>query len=167
MKKFLSKIILFLLLITSIVSFILVKYGGFVDYFYLKFTSPKQTSMILGDSRSFQGIQPKVINRCLKNQGYHLPMFNYSFTISQVAYGKPYRQSVQNKLDENSKNGLFILNVSPWLLAQREKDDFKKNIFEEQNQPPHNMKFVDVNPNYEYFFRNYNYFHFALNLDLD
>jgi hypothetical protein len=160
MKNFLFKIVVFTFLIASVLSFILMRFGGNVDYFYLKFTSPKQSSFIVGDSRSMQGIQPKVINEYFNKGEFDLPMFNYSFTISQAAYGPVYTQSIINKLESGTKNGLFILSVHPWLFAEREKDDFDKKIFTEADAPPHNMKFVSMNPNFEYFFKNFDYFHF-------
>lgn len=159
MQKFLVKAALFLLLTIVGLSVILMIYGGYVDYFYEKFTVPKQTSMILGDSRSVQGIQPRVIDQQLKDSGYDLPMFNYSFTISQSNYGKPYTGSVMKKL-KPSHNGLFVLSVNPWLFTEREDDDLKNGIYSEQNSPPHNMYFVNSNPNFEYFIKNFRYFHF-------
>lgn len=160
MRGFLFKILVFTLLIILIVSFVLIRFGGNVDYFYLKFTSPKQASFIIGDSRSMQGIQPRVVNSYFKNGEFELPMFNYSFTISQAAYGPAYSQSIKNKMIPTTKNGLFILSVHPWLFAEREFDDFKKGRFAEADAPPHNMTFVSMNPNFEYFFKNFDYFHF-------
>lgn len=159
MKKFLLKSALFLLLTIVGLSYILMNYGGYVDYFYEKFTVPKQTSMILGDSRSVQGIQPRIIDQELKDSNYDLPIFNYSFTVSQSNYGKPYTESVMKKL-KPSQNGLFILSVNPWLFTERENDDLKNSIYSEQNSPPHNMRFVSSNPNFEYFIKNFRYFHF-------
>ena len=159
MKDFLTKAILFFILTMVGLAFLLLKYGYFVDYFYEKFTTPKQTSLILGDSRSMQGIQPRIINQELKNDGYHLPMFNYSFTIAQINYGKPYTESIKKKL-QSSNNGLFIISVHPWLLTEREGDDLKNGIYSERSNPPHNMVFTNISPNFEYFVRNFKYFHF-------
>ena len=160
MKKFIYKLLLFAFFISAILSFILIQYGGNVDYFYLKFTTPKQSSFIIGDSRSFQGIQPQVINDYFNKGEFNLPMFNYSFTITQAAYGELYTQSIKNKMLLDTKNGLYIVTVHPWLLAQRENDNFKEKKFAEANNPPHNMNFVSMNPNFEYFFKNFNFFHF-------
>lgn len=146
-------------MIFAIISFVLVYYGGYVDYFYEKFTSPKAKSLILGDSRSLQGIQPAVIDNYFMNK-YSGPILNYSFTIAQISYGPLYRESVERKLDNSSDKGLYILIVHPWVLSTREEDDEENGLFFEENKPPHNMKFVDLNPNFEYFFRNLNYFHF-------
>lgn len=159
MKKFIIKVSIFFILTILGLSFILMNYGGYVDYFYQKFTVPTQTSMILGDSRGLQGIQPQIINQELIDSGYDLPMFNYSFTISQSNYGKPYTESVKKKL-QPSQNALFILNVNPWLFTKREGDDLKNGVYSEKDAPPNNMHFVNINPNLEYFFRNFSYFHF-------
>lgn len=159
MKKFLLKISLFFILTIFGLSIILLKFGGYVDYFYEKFTVPKQTSLILGDSRSMQGIQPRIIDQELKGSGYNLPIFNYSFTVAQINYGKPYTKSIKKKL-QPSKNGLFIVSVHPWLFTEREDDDSKNGKYSELHAPPQNMNFVNINPNFEYFLKNFKYFHF-------
>ncbi|HEX9980732.1 MAG TPA: hypothetical protein VGB50_09240 [Flavobacterium sp.] len=159
MKKFLIKLSVFGAVAAAIIIFILMRFGGYVDYFYQKFTSPPQKSLILGDSRSFQGIQPSVIkNEMAGNFG--MPILNFSFTLAQTAYGDELFNSVRQKLDPETKNGLFIINVHPWLFAQRDEDDFSNDKFFEAAVPPNNMHFLSLNPNVEYFFRNYSYFHF-------
>lgn len=142
------------------ISTILYFYGGYVDYFYNKFTTPKQSSMILGDSRSLQGLQPLILNSCLDGSGFELPVFNYSFTIAQAAYGELYTQSILKKLNPETENGLFILTVNPWMLAKRPGENYEENKFFEEGTPPHNMNFVSINPNFEYVIKNFNYFHF-------
>lgn len=159
MKKFLIKSFLFFLLVIGILSTVLITSGGYVDYFYEKFTTPKSKSFILGDSRSMQGLQPAVINKYLKDE-YDLPMMNYSFTLGQIAYGPLYIESIKKKLDTTADNGLFIVTVNPWILSTREEDDEKKGIFFEEGKPPHNMNYVNHSPNFEYFIKNFEYFHF-------
>ena len=160
MKKFLIKSILFFVLVVGIISIILITSGGYIDYFYEKFTTPKAKSLILGDSRSMQGIQPSVINKYFKTSDFELPIMNYSFTIAQIAYGPLYLESIKKKLDQNTTNGLFIITVNPWILSERENDDLENGVFFEKGMPPHNMKFVNLNPNFEYVIKNFNYFHF-------
>lgn len=159
MKNFLLKSGLFAIVATVIMTGLLGFYGGYLDDFYYKFTTPKQHSFILGDSKSLTGIHPEIIDENLKGI-FELPMFNFSFTMGQAAYGELYLESVKRKLDLKTKKGLFILTVSPWLLSKREKDDFENGIFFEKDMPPYNMHFTDINPNPEYLFKNYNYFHF-------
>ncbi len=138
----------------------MLRYGGNIDYFYNKFTTPKAKSMIIGDSRSMQGIQPAVMNKYLKNEGYTLPVFNYSFTIAQAPIGPLYTKSILKKLDASVKNGVFIISVTPWMLGSNNDNDNSKGEFHEADSPPHNMHFVNMNPNYEYLLKNLNYFHF-------
>ncbi|MEL0650343.1 hypothetical protein V6246_02850 [Algibacter sp. TI.3.09] len=162
MKKFLIKSILFFLVVITIISTILITSGGYVDYFYEKFTTPKSSSFILGDSRSMQGIQPSVIDSYFNNKDheYQLPIMNYSFTIAQIAYGPLYTESIKRKLSPDTKNGLFIITVNPWILSEREEDDVKNSVFFEEGMPPHNMEQVSISPNFEYFIKNFDYFHF-------
>lgn len=160
MKKFLIKSLIFLVIVISIISIILIEFGGYVDYFYEKFTTPKANSLILGDSRSMQGIQPAVINDYFSSSDYELPMMNYSFTIAQISYGPIYTRSIKKKLDQNTKKGLFIITVNPWVLSTREGDHFENDLFFEEGLPPHNMTNVNISPNFEYLIKNFNYFHF-------
>ncbi len=140
--------------VITILTLTLNQWGGYIDYFYNKFTTPKASSLILGDSRSFQGLQPKVINEQLKDCNFKLPIFNYSFTIAQITYDSLYLSSIKRKLDTTKTNGLFVLSVHPYVLSERNGGtDFS-------DAPPHNMYFVDKNPNFEYLIRNLDYFHF-------
>lgn len=159
MKKFLVRLLVFSILITSIILFLLYRYGGYVDYFYNKCASPRQSAMIIGDSRSFQGLQPSVFNDNLSND-FDLPMYNFSFTLAQVSYGESLLSSIKSKINSETKNGLFILSVHPYILSQRDKDNFEKGIYFEESFPPGNMNYLAMNPNVEYFFKNYDYFHF-------
>ncbi|GGC88427.1 hypothetical protein GCM10011508_14640 [Flavobacterium lutivivi] len=159
MKKFLLKLALFSVIISIIILYILNKYSGYVDYFYGKVSSPAQTSLIIGDSRSLQGIQPSVIDSALSKK-YELPILNFSFTVKQMSYGDAWIKTIKKKVRPETKNGLFILSVHPWVLSEREEDDVLNGKFYEEKMPPNNLHFVNTNPNIEYFFKNYEYFHF-------
>ncbi|WP_040472524.1 hypothetical protein [Aquimarina agarivorans] len=160
MKRFILKALLFFSVVVGIFSMILLFYGSYVDYFYEKFTSPKASSMIIGDSRALQGIQPQVINQNLVNQNISLPMFNYSFTIAQSHIGPLYRKSILKKIDKKTTNGLFILALNPWMFGSKKTNNNYKGEFKELGQPPHNMNYVSMNPNFEYLIKNLNFFHF-------
>ena len=159
MKKFLIKLLAYAVLISLVTILILHLWAGKIDFFYNKFTSPRQSSMIIGDSRGLEGIIPSVINNELDGK-FDLPMFNYSFTIAQTAYGKPYLNSIKGKLDPETTNGLFILTVNPWVLSAREDDKLSEGEYFEAEMPPHNMRNQTMSPNVEYFFKNYSYFSF-------
>jgi len=160
MKKFIFKIAFLIILVILFMSLFLNKYGAYVDPFYDKFTTPKQNSMILGDSRSMQGLQPSIIDSCLVNDIYKLPTYNFSFTIEQIAYGPSYLEAIKRKLDTTYHNQLFIVTVSPWMLANRNpKLELESDsIF--TNSPPHNMNYMTSKPNAEYLIKNFDFFKF-------
>ena len=160
MKKFILKCFAFFIIVLIIISTILIKYGCYIDFFYNKFTTPKAKSLIIGDSRGLQGLQPKIINKELVANTFELPISNYSFTIAQAHIGELYRKSILRKLDSTSKNGLFILSLSPWMLGSKNNNNNLKGEFKESGAPPHNMKNVSSNPNFEYLFKNLHYFNF-------
>jgi hypothetical protein len=160
MKKFIRNILLFLTILTIILSLFLNFYGSYIDYFYKKFTTPVASSLIIGGSRSLQGIQPKIIDNYFNNKEFELPMFNYSFTIAQAHIGPLYRKSILKKLNSKSKNGLFIISITPWMLSSLKSNDNSSGMFMESNSPPNNMNYVSMNPNFEYLIKNFNYFHF-------
>jgi|SRR5690606_12808115 len=160
MKTFLIKASLFFVLITLLTTLFLYKYGGYVDYFYEKFTTPKAHSMIIGDSRAMQGIRPDIIDQYFQDEQFELPMLNYAFTIAQAHIGPLYRKSILKKIHPNTKNGLFVISINPAMLSSKKQNNNYIGEFKEKGSPPHNMDIVDLNPNFEYLFKNYNYFHF-------
>ena len=117
-RKLIIKLCLYGTICMAITTFILLEYGGNIDYFYVKFTSPKTKSMIIGDSRSLQGIQPTVINSYFKNNDLNLPILNYSFTIAQALIGPLYNESILKKIDKTSNNGLFIIAITPEMFTE-------------------------------------------------
>jgi hypothetical protein len=52
---------------------------GTSDDYYLKFSTPKQGSMILGTSRAKQGLIPSVLSEAI--EGGDVKLFNFSFTL--------------------------------------------------------------------------------------
>lgn len=160
MKTFLIKVVLFFVIVICCLTLLLHYYGRYADPFYEKFTTPKQFSMILGDSRSLQGIRPQVLDSTLKNDKYKLPTYNFSFTIKQAAYGNSYLEAVKKKLDFSANNQLFILTVNPWMLANRTPKDPIESDSILLTDPPYNMGNMTMKPNFEYFIKNYRFFDF-------
>lgn len=160
MSKFLKKALLFTSISLILFTFYLRIYGGYIDFFYDKFTTPKQYSLILGDSRAMSGILPKVLDSCLVNTKYQTPTYNFSFTIAQATYGPSYLKSLKRKLNTKSNNQLFIVQVTPWMLANRHPQIKEESDVYLQNSPPHNMVNMTSNPNIEYLIKNYDNFNF-------
>lgn len=160
MRKFALKLSVFSILVTAAIVLLLEFCGGYVDYFYPKVSSPRQTSLIIGDSRSVEGIRPAIIDQKLSHD-FNLPMFNYSFTIAQATYGDCYLESIKKKLEPDSGNGLFIVSVNPWMFLKRDGDDYANGKFFEADSPPHNLNFPSLRYNPEHFFKNYEFVHFS------
>jgi len=150
MKRFLVKVGIFTLLplIIFLASFYLA--DGCTDPFYLRFTTPRQPNLILGTSRSAQGLQPTVFQDVL-GKG----IYNYSFTLSQSPYGAVYFNSIKKKLLEGD-DGVFIVAVDPWSLSifGKEKADLNSSHLRESNLCLATTNNVSAKPNFEYLFEN-------------
>ena len=90
---------------------------GTTDDYYLKFSSPKQSSLILGTSRAKQGIIPSVLSSSIENVDYQ--MFNFSFTLKSSPFGLVYYNAIKQKIDLESKDGCFIVTVDPWSISEK------------------------------------------------
>src|SRR5690606_33874778 len=113
MKAFLLKCFCFALLILGSIFLVLTQGDGYTDAFYVRFTTPRQTSMILGSSRAAQGVVPRVLDSCLNRQGF----FNFSFTIGDSPYGPTYLDAIRKKLDPDTRDAIFIVTVDPWTIS--------------------------------------------------
>ena len=119
MSKFLLKIIGLTILISSIYFLLGFLADGKTDPFYLRLTSPKQSSLIIGTSRAAQGIVPKVLNNIILKDNLEGDLYNYSFTILHSPFGETYYNAIEKKLDRQTIKGLFIIAVDPWSIASR------------------------------------------------
>jgi hypothetical protein len=117
---------------------------GYTDPFYLRFTSAKQSSMIIGTSRSAQGILPSVLNKELNRTD----IYNFSFTLLHSPFGESYLNLINLKLDKKNRNGLFIIAVDPWSISSEFNNNIEK--IPEKETFTGKLKFVDLNPNLPY-----------------
>jgi hypothetical protein len=149
LNKFVIKIsiffTLFILLNITVVYFA----DGYSDEYYLRFTSSKQKSMIFGDSRSAQCLQPEIINSELNLSGDE-KIYNYSFTTEISSYGLVYLNAIKNKIDTNANNSIFILSVDPWNISSWAKDPENETDFRENKNILGTSKVFNNNPNYDY-----------------
>ena len=149
MKKFLIKIVPYFAAI-CIALVVLGSYAdGNTDDNYMHFAVKKPQNIILGDSRGSQGIVPGVLKKKLAKD-----FDNFALNIVDSPYGQVYFKALKRKLDPETKNGIFILTVSPWNLSLNRliKDD---KDFPEQRSPLNDMHFYDWSPNYEYLLKHY------------
>ena len=151
MHRFLKNILIVSLFIIALHLILGALADGSTDNFYLRFTSSKQNSLIIGTSRSAQGIHPNILDSVLnleENNG----IYNYSFSINNSSYGKEYYYAIKNKINESAKNGLFIITVDPWAISSdttlNDNEIDIESIF-------YSKKHYNSYPNYEYLIKNY------------
>lgn len=146
MKKFIFNTSLIFLAILISLIIIFIQADGTTDPYYLRFTSDKQSSLIIGTSRSAQGIIPDEVEKEVSES-----FFNYSFTVASSPYGPTYLNSIKRKLNTNQK-GIFIVTVDPWSLSVNNKSN---SIITENDRMLEKMNLVNVNPNFEYLLKCY------------
>lgn len=156
MKAFVLRTLFFLFLL-SIGGFIVFCFADeYTDAYYMRFSTPKQSSLILGTSRAAQGIAPDILNKTLGRSD----IFNYAFTLGHSPYGPVYLKSIQKKLDPDTKGGVFILTVDPWSVSSHKEKAGAPDEFEEAELAV-STPFVSMHPNvpylYEYYGRQYQY----------
>lgn len=143
--KFVLKVVAFSAVLVAAGAWVLSRANGSTDAYYLRFTTPPQSSMILGTSRAAQGLVPSVLNKELGRKD----MFNYAFTVSTSPYGPTYYHSIEKKLIPSTKEGVFVLNVDPWCVGGRKGDPNDENNFQESKRTLR-VPFVAQNPNFYY-----------------
>ncbi|MBN2858303.1 MAG: hypothetical protein JXN63_07870 [Candidatus Delongbacteria bacterium] len=151
MKAFITKIFT-LYLLTGLSVILLFSFAdGNTDAFYIRFSSPLQKSLIIGSSRAAQGIVPSIINDELEKTVPNPMLFNYSFALGYSSFGPAYYNSIKRKLDTDSKNGIFIIEVNPWTISENFKTVEDTTKFFENNLPTGSLKDVTSRPNFRYF----------------
>jgi hypothetical protein len=151
-RKFLLQTFVFLLPIAIISYFILIQMDGSNDPVYLRFTKPKQCSMIIGTSRAAQGLMPEILNNGLGRND----IYNFSFTIEHSPFGPTYLNSIKKKLHTNCSNGIFIVAADPWSISALKEDAELVQNFKERKLALGNTPFINTNPNLWYIWKNYN-----------
>lgn len=151
MKKFLRHTGLFLLLVFGVMIVVFYQADGHADAFYLRVTSPKQKSLIIGTSRAAQGVLPSILNEELKRDD----LYNYAFTVAHSSFGPVYFESVKRKIDTSHNNGLFIVTVDPWSISSSASDPDDASQFIENDKFLNRLLFINYKPNIEYLAFNY------------
>lgn len=114
MKTFLYKVLLFAIgVIAFSILYVLSFSSGYFDFYYKRISSPKQGSLIIGVSRSAQGIVPRVMDSVISEEYFCL--YNFSFAANYSPYGRVYYNAIRSKLDTTAKDrkGIFIVTVDP------------------------------------------------------
>lgn len=150
MKKLLILTGVFAVFIFASLYLVSLQANGFTDPFYLRFTTPPQTSLIIGTSRAAQGLQPEEFNKILGRDD----VFNYAFTLGQSPFGQTYYESLKRKLQSDTKDGIFIVCIDPWSISSDLDNPNDSANFHEIHLALEN-KFVNLNPNIFYLLQYY------------
>lgn len=149
------KILIFSILPIASLYLIFFVEDGRADPYYRKFTTPKQTALILGNSKAGQGIIPSVLDSSLK-EIYKSEIYNYSFTLFGSPYGPLYLESIKSKLKAGVQDSYFIITVDSWSISGPIEAPNDVSIFEENGLFLADVKIVDIDPNPFYFANHYN-----------
>ena len=152
MRNFLQKIffLLFIFFLFLVLFFLTIEKKLSSEPYYYRFTTPKQSSLILGSSRSAQGLNPEIINKQIGSN-----LYNYSFTINNSPYGPYYFNSIKKKLSKKNNDGIFILTVDPWSISTKKIHFDNTELFDEKNMFIGKLNIVNMNPNIYYLFNHY------------
>lgn len=152
MKKFLLKVALYSVFVSTLYVVAAFFADGNTDPFYVRMTSSKQNAMILGSSKGAQGILPSVIAKELEG----LEIYNFGFTVNISPFGPIYTRSIEKKLSgDTSEPGVFILTVDPWMMSSVADEPENPSEFVENKGFLRDQKILNANPNFEYLARNY------------
>ncbi|MEM7187612.1 MAG: hypothetical protein AAF466_13235 [Bacteroidota bacterium] len=155
MKRFLIHSVIFLSLVMGSMVFVLFQADGYTDPFYVRFTTPKQHSLIIGTSKAAQGIRPSILEEVLPDH----QVFNFAFTVAHSPFGPSYLNGIQRKVAEEANGGVFIITVDAWSIADGNEDPNDPEQFDENYSFLNNLKTVDAHPNIPYLLRYYqNYY---------
>jgi hypothetical protein len=122
-------------------------FDGYTDNYYLRVSSPRQASLVVGTSRAAQGIVPEELDA--RALGFGGALYNFAFTSANSRYGKVYLGVIERKLVRapGGAPGLFLLEVSP-LSISAEKGGVKP--LREEETFLAKLHLLSTNPNPEY-----------------
>ncbi len=146
MKRFLIHSAVFLILVLGSIAFVFYQADGYTDPFYVRFTTPKQNSLILGTSKAAQGLRPSELAKVLPEHS----VFNFAFTVAHSPYGPSYLKGIKRKLSEDGKEGIFIVTVDAWSIADGNEDPNDESQFDENYSFLNNLTTVASKPNIPY-----------------
>ncbi len=159
MKKLLINITVYLLLMFILIMAVFYSANGSsIDRLYLKFTTNKKNSLILGTSKAAEGLQPKIINEILGRDD----IYNYAFTLDHSPFGPAYLRSIYNKLNKSNKDGVFIITVDPYSISIEKGKTDKSINFKENEYAVGMITNVNTFPNYDYLIHHYPHQYFYL-----
>jgi len=123
---------------------------GFVGDDYPKFTHASP-NLVLGLSRAHFGLDPATLSRELSPLMKEEDFLNFAFEKSQSPYGEVYLEAIKKKLKKGTKDGVFLLCVSPgsFSVPNRLKTEEEILAFDKQMMIG-KVKNLNTHPNFEY-----------------
>lgn len=148
-NKFLKRVVVFsIIVLLTLCAYIYSFNIGSLDFYYKRISSPKQTSLILGNSRAAQGLVPDELNKILNLKDN--PLYNFSFTANYSPYGEVYYNAIISKLKDETHNGVFILSVDPGSISASEDNPNDESEFVDNNSFLNHINCFSCNPNLDY-----------------
>lgn len=133
------------------VYFVFLQADGKSDPFYSRTANPKQESLILGTSKSAQGLMPEVLNNYLQKD-----IYNFSFTVAHSPFGPAYLSAIEKKLEPQTKDGVFIITVDPWSISSDGTDPNNEEEFDESKSFMATTYSFSSKPNISYLLNSFN-----------
>ena len=120
---------------------------GYTDPFYARFTSSKQSSLIIGTSKAAQGLRPDVLNKTLPDS-----IYNFAFTVAHSPYGPAYLNGIKHKLSgiDATMRAIFIVTVDAWSISDANDDPNDETQFDENKSFLNKLTNVSSKPNIPY-----------------
>ena len=118
MRGFLSKTLIALAIALGLHAAAGFLANGTTDEYYLRFTTERQRSMILGGSRAAQGLHPDILNARAGADRFEGPLYGFAFTIAHSPYGPAYLHAIVEKLDPRGKRYFWIAGTREWQLDE-------------------------------------------------
>lgn len=123
--------------------------NGTADPYYQRFVSPKQSALILGNSKAALGLIPGILNDKLGLE-YGTEIYNYSFSLFSSPYGPSYTHSIKDKLLLNKEQSYFIVTVDPWSVSSFSQSPNKPEAFVENRDFISNVFYENDILNFRY-----------------
>jgi hypothetical protein len=161
-RIFFSKLFSFGLLCIGSFYLILSLENGNADAIHKKLGGKKQKSLILGNSRYSQAINPAILDEKLEGLGFH-QLYNFAFGIDMSSYGPFYFEAIQDRLVDDVTTGIFILGVDPFSLCiSIDLDESDPSTWPDSKLPLGIHKRIPFGPHVSYLLKWYPYPFFEL-----
>jgi hypothetical protein len=136
--------------------------NGNADPIHKKLVGKKHKSLILGNSKYSQAINPAILDEKLEGLGFE-QLYNFAFAVDMSSYGPYYFEAIKDRLVPDGTNGLFILGVDPFSLCIAvDSNESEPTTWPDSNLPLGIHKRIPVGPHVFYLLQWYPYPFFEL-----